>query len=75
MNMGIRLSSKRQVAGAVVGQGATYEEAYNDVVSALNTHVSRCGPEVLEADFPVLEAYIAEYIVSLKSNYNARIPR
>lgn len=52
-----------QIVGAVVGEGNTYEEAYNDVVSVLNAHVEKFGPEVLEPDFPVLEAFIAEHLV------------
>jgi hypothetical protein len=55
-----------QIMGAVVGEGSTYEEAYNDVVSALNAHVEEFGPEVLEADFPVLEAFIAEHLGQVK---------
>ena len=63
-----------QISGAVVGEGRTYEEAYKDVVSALNAHVETFGSEVLEADFPVLEAYIAEHIVKVKPGQNAKIP-
>lgn len=64
-----------QISGAVVGEGHTYEEAYNDVVSALNAHVETFGPEVLEADFPIQEAYIAEHIVKVKPGQNAEISR
>jgi hypothetical protein len=62
-----------QIVGAVVGEGKTYEEAYNDVVSALNAHVEKFGPEALQADFPVLEAFIAEHLVSIKPKQNAWI--
>jgi predicted RNase H-like HicB family nuclease len=55
-----------QVVGAVVGEGNTYEEAYKDLSSALNAHVEKFGPEVLQADFPVLEAFIAEHLVFVK---------
>jgi hypothetical protein len=62
-----------QIQGAVVGEGSTYQEAYNDVVSALNAHVETFGPEALEADFPIMEAYIAEHLVPVKSGQYARI--
>jgi hypothetical protein len=64
-----------QIQGAVVGEGSTYEEAYKDVVSALNAHVETFGPEALEADFPIMEAYIAEHLVPIKSSQNAKISR
>jgi predicted RNase H-like HicB family nuclease len=46
--------------GIVVGQGDTYEEAFADVQSAIRFHIETFGPEVLECDPPVLEAYLAE---------------
>jgi hypothetical protein len=64
-----------QIQGAAVGEGNTYEEAYNDVVSALNAHVETFGPEALEADFSIMEAYIAEHLVPVKSSQNAKISR
>lgn len=48
------------VKGVVVGQGDTYEEALADVKSAIEFHIETFGKEVLEDDFPVLEAFIAE---------------
>ena len=48
------------VRGVVVGQGDTYEEALTDVKSAIRFHVETFGHEVLEADPPVLEAFVAE---------------
>lgn len=53
------------VKGVVVGQGDTYEEALADVRSALAFHVETFGLEVLEADPPVLEAFVAEAGVSI----------
>jgi len=46
--------------GVVVGQGDTYEEALADVKSAIQFHIETFGPEVLETDSPVLEAFVAE---------------
>jgi len=46
--------------GVVVGQGDTYEEALADVKSAIQFHIETFGREVLDAEPPVLEAFIAE---------------
>ncbi|NPU99154.1 MAG: type II toxin-antitoxin system HicB family antitoxin [Candidatus Omnitrophica bacterium] len=46
--------------GAVIGQGETYEAALADVKSAIQFHIDTFGKEMLEADPPVLEAFIAE---------------
>lgn len=46
--------------GVVVGQGDTYEEALNDVRSAIAFHVETFGRDVLDGDPPVLEAFVAE---------------
>ena len=46
--------------GVVVGEGDTYEQALADCQSAIRFHVETFGPEVLEPDSPVLEAFIAE---------------
>ncbi len=46
--------------GVVVGQGNSYEEALADVKSAIAFHIETFGPEMLEMDPPVLEAFIAE---------------
>ena len=48
------------IKGVVVGEGDTYEEALADVKSAIRFHVETFGAEVLEAEPPVLEAFIAE---------------
>lgn len=48
------------VKGVVVGQGETYEEALADVKSAIALHAQSFGPDVLEMDLPVLEAFVAE---------------
>ena len=44
----------------IVGEGDTYEEALNDVKSAIQFHVDTFGPDALDTDFPVLEAFVAE---------------
>jgi predicted RNase H-like HicB family nuclease len=46
--------------GVVVGQGYTYEEALNDVKSAIKFHIDTFGEEVMETDPPVLEAFVVE---------------
>jgi predicted RNase H-like HicB family nuclease len=46
--------------GVVVGEGDSYEQALTDCQSAIRFHVETFGPEVLEPDSPVLEAFIAE---------------
>jgi predicted RNase H-like HicB family nuclease len=48
------------IKGVVVGQGETYEEALSDVRSALNFHLETFGPDALDVDPPVLEAFVAE---------------
>ena len=50
--------------GAVVGQGDTYDEALNDVRSAIQFHVETFGPDVFDED-EVLEAFVAESGVSV----------
>jgi predicted RNase H-like HicB family nuclease len=48
------------VKGVVVGQGDTYEAAVADLKSALQFHMETFGPDTLEVDPPILEAFIAE---------------
>ena len=48
------------IKGVVVGQGPTYQAALDDVRSALQFHVETFGPDVLDADSPVIEAFVAE---------------
>lgn len=51
--------------GVVVGEGDTYEEALTDVTSAIRFHVETFGPEVLDVDSPILEAFVAEAAVEV----------
>jgi len=51
------------VKGAVIGQGDTYEEALADVKSAIRFHIESFGPDVLDMDPPILEAFVAETMV------------
>ena len=46
--------------GVVVGEGDTYEEVLADVRSAIQFHVETFGPDVLENETPVLEAFVTE---------------
>jgi predicted RNase H-like HicB family nuclease len=48
------------IAGVVVGEGDTYEEAMTDVKSAIAFHLDTFGPSVIEQESPVLEAFVAE---------------
>jgi predicted RNase H-like HicB family nuclease len=50
--------------GVVVGQGDTYEAALADARSAIRLHLETFGPETLEVDPPILEAFVAEAGVS-----------
>jgi predicted RNase H-like HicB family nuclease len=51
--------------GVIVGQGDTYEAVMVDVRSAISFHVETFGPEVLEIDPPVLEAFVAEAAIEI----------
>ena len=51
--------------GVVVGEGDTYEEALADVKSAIQFHLETFGPDILDTDAPVLEAFVAEAGVAL----------
>ena len=48
------------IEGVVVGQGESYEDAVEDLRSALKFHVETFGAKSLEGDAPVLEAFVAE---------------
>ncbi|MBA4181820.1 MAG: hypothetical protein C0506_14615 [Anaerolinea sp.] len=47
------------IAGAVVGQGQSYDEALADVTSAIRFHLETFGEGEIEDD-AVLEAFVAE---------------
>ena len=51
--------------GVVVGQGDTYEEALADVKSAIRFHIDTFGVEVVEAESPVLEAFLIDEEVAI----------
>jgi predicted RNase H-like HicB family nuclease len=51
------------IKGVVVGQGDSYEEALDDVKSAIKFHLETFGPESLDVEEPVLEAFVAEATV------------
>jgi predicted RNase H-like HicB family nuclease len=51
--------------GVVVGQGATYEEALDDVRSAIAFHIEAFGSSEFEQDDPVVEAFVAETRVAV----------
>ncbi len=45
--------------GVIVGEGNTYEEALDDVKSAVRFHIEVFGNDIVEAD-PALEVFVAE---------------
>jgi predicted RNase H-like HicB family nuclease len=51
------------VEGVVVGQGDTFEQALQDVKSAIRFHVEMFGAGVLEPETPALDAFVAETTV------------
>jgi predicted RNase H-like HicB family nuclease len=51
--------------GIVFGEGDSYEEALQDVISAIRFHIETFGAEVLEIDSPVLEVYVAETEIAI----------
>lgn len=46
--------------GVVVGEGDSYEDVLADVRSAIAFHFETFGPDAIETDQRVLEAFIAE---------------
>ena len=48
------------IKGAVVGEGETYDEALNDVTSAIRFHIQTFGNESLGLDSEALEVFVAE---------------
>jgi predicted RNase H-like HicB family nuclease len=46
--------------GAVVGEGASYDEALSDVKSAIRFHIETFGKEAFDRDSQVIEAFVAE---------------
>ena len=51
--------------GVVVAEGDTYQEALDDVKSAIQFHIETFGRDVLNTETPVLEAFIAEAGVAI----------
>ncbi len=51
------------IQGVVVGQGNTFNEALQDVQSAIRFHIETFGRESLESEDPALDAFIAEAVV------------
>ena len=51
------------IQSVIVGQGSTFEEAMQDVKSAIRFHIETFGRETLEAESPALEAFVAEATV------------
>jgi predicted RNase H-like HicB family nuclease len=46
--------------GVVVGQGDSYETALADAKSAIEFHLETFGPDVLDVEPPILEAFLTE---------------
>jgi predicted RNase H-like HicB family nuclease len=60
--------------GVVVGQGDTYEAALAGAKSAIQSRLGRFGPEALEIDSPILEAFVAAVVVALRKVELRTIP-
>jgi predicted RNase H-like HicB family nuclease len=52
------------IQGVVVGQGDTYEDALEDVRSAIAFHRDTFGPDSLHQDDPVQEVFLAETVLA-----------
>jgi len=48
------------IQGVIVGEGESYEEALNDVRSAISFHIESFGRSVLDSESSVLKAFVAE---------------
>lgn len=48
--------------GIVIGEGDTYEEALEDVKSAIKFHIETFGKEAFE-DEEIIETFVAEVVV------------
>jgi predicted RNase H-like HicB family nuclease len=48
------------IEGVVVGEGDTFDEAVADATSALAFHIETFGQSALNAESPVLEAFVVE---------------
>lgn len=48
------------IRGVVVGEGETADEALTDVRSAIRFHIETFGPEVVDAESEVLDAFLLE---------------
>lgn len=44
----------------IIGEGENYAQAMTDAKSAIRFHIETFGREILEAESPVLEAFVAE---------------
>jgi predicted RNase H-like HicB family nuclease len=51
------------IQGVIVGEGDTFDEALNDVQSAIRFHIETFGRESLETENPALDAYVAEAVL------------
>ena len=48
------------IEGVIVGQGNSYDEALNDVKSAIRFHIDTFGSGSISNDDDVIEAYLTE---------------
>jgi predicted RNase H-like HicB family nuclease len=46
--------------GIIVGEGDTYDEALDDVHSAIKFHIETFGNEAFHTDSPVLDAFLVD---------------
>ena len=48
--------------GVIIGEGESYEEALEDVKSAIKFHIETFGPETFDVD-DIIETFVAEVAV------------
>jgi len=53
------------IEDVIVGEGNTYDEALDDIKSALRFHIEKFGKNVFDSDDPVLEVFIAEAVIAI----------
>lgn len=52
------------IEGVVVGEGDTYDEALQDVISAIRFHVETFGPGVIDAQ-DLVEVHLVEAAITI----------
>jgi len=61
--------------GVVVGEGDTNDDAMTDVRSAIRFHIETFGPDMLDQESPVIEAFVTEAEVARRQNQRMKNPK